>query len=213
MLQFLNLCFCFFKQKTSYVVRISDWSSDVCSSDLTDATCQIRDCYDHAAGYSYNDPTIQGFSHTHFSGAGHSDLGDILVMPQAGPVDSVKLDPGDPKQPGSGYRQRFDHATEKASPGYYAVTLADSGIRAELTAGTRVGIHRYSFPAGKQAHLLLDLRLSLYDSPGKILWSGLHLRPAGTLTGFRETRGWAPGRKLYFAMRLDRKSTRLNSSH
>src|SRR3546814_858548 len=123
----------------------------------TDATCQIRDCYDHAAGYSYNDPTIQGFSHTHFSGAGHSDLGDILVMPQVGPVDSVKLDPGDPAKPGSGYRQRFDHKTEKASPGYYAVTLADSGIRAELTAGTRVGVHRYSFPAGKDAHLLLDL--------------------------------------------------------
>lgn len=165
----------------------------------TDATCQIRDCYDHAAGYSYHDPSIQGFSHTHFSGAGHSDLGDILVMPQVG---EVKLDPGDPKQPGSGYRQRFDHATEKASPGYYAVTLADSGIRAELTAGTRVGVHRYSFPAGKDAHLLLDLRSSLYDYPGKILWSGLHLRPDGTLTGFRETRGWAPGRKLYFAMRF-----------
>ncbi|MBJ7498948.1 MAG: GH92 family glycosyl hydrolase [Sphingopyxis sp.] len=165
----------------------------------TDATCQIRDCYDHAAGYSYHDPTIQGFSHTHFSGAGHSDLGDILVMPQVG---EVKLDPGDPKQPGSGYRQRFDHATEKASPGYYAVTLADSGIRAELTAGTRVGVHRYSFPAGKDAHLLLDLRSSLYDYPGKILWSGLHLRSDGTLTGFRETRGWAPGRKLYFAMRF-----------
>ena len=165
----------------------------------TDATCQIRDCYDHAAGYSYNDATIQGFSHTHFSGPGHSDLGDILVMPQVG---GVKLDPGDPKQPGSGYRQRFSHDTEKASPGYYAVTLADSGIRAELTAGARVGVHRYSFPAGKDAHLLLDLRSSLYDYPGKILWSGLHLRPDGTLTGFRETRGWAPGRKLYFAMRF-----------
>ncbi|SNS84330.1 GH92 family glycosyl hydrolase [Sphingopyxis indica] len=165
----------------------------------TDATCRVRDCYDHAAGYSYPDPTIQGFSHTHFSGAGHSDLGDILVMPQAG---EVRLDPGDPAKPGSGYRQRFDHATEKASPGYYAVTLADSGIRAELTAGTRIGIHRYSFPAGKEAHLLLDLRASLYDYPGKILWSGLHLRPDGTLTGFRETRGWAPGRKLFFAMRF-----------
>lgn len=165
----------------------------------TDTTCQIRECYDHAAGYSWHDPTIQGFSHTHFSGAGHSDLGDILVMPQVG---EVKLEPGDPKRPGSGYRQRFSHDSEKASPGYYAVTLADSGIRAELTAGTRVGVHRYSFPAGKDAHLLLDLRSSLYDYPGKILWSGLHLRPDGTLTGFRETRGWAPGRKLFFAMRF-----------
>lgn len=166
----------------------------------TDTGCELRACYSHAAGYRYEDPTIQGFSHTHFSGAGHSDLGDILVMPQAGA--NPALDPGDPKQPGSGYRSRFDHAREVARPGYYAVTLTDSGVRAELTAGTRVGMHRYTFPAGKPAHLLIDLRSSLYNYPGKTLWSGLHLRADGTLTGFRETRGWAPGRKLYFAMRF-----------
>src|SRR3546814_12852066 len=79
----------------------------------TDATCQIRECYAHAAGYSYHDSTIQGFSHTHFSGAGHSDLGDILVMPQAG---AVRLDPGDPERPGSGYPQRFSHDSETAKP-------------------------------------------------------------------------------------------------
>lgn len=166
----------------------------------TDTTCEIRACYGHAAGYRYEDPTIQGFSHTHFSGAGHSDLGDVLVMPQAG--DAVMLDPGDPKTPGSGYRSRFDHAQEVAHPGYYAVRLADSGIGAELTAGNRVGVHRYTFPAGKAAHLLIDLRSSLYNYPGKTLWSGLHLRPDGMVTGFRETRGWAPGRKLFFAMRF-----------
>ena len=166
----------------------------------TDTSCEIRACYAHAAGYRYEDPTIQGFSHTHFSGAGHSDLGDILVMPQAG--SAVRLDPGDPQQPGSGYRSRFDHAHETATPGYYAVTLSNSGVRAELTAGTRVGVHRYTFPQGQAAHLLIDLRSSLYNYPGKVLWSGLHLRPDGTLTGFRETRGWAPGRKLYFAMRF-----------
>jgi len=166
----------------------------------TDTTCEIRACYGHAAGYRYEDPTIQGFSHTHFSGAGHSDLGDVLVMPQAGA--EVRLDPGDPKQPGSGYRSRYDHAREAARPGYYAVDLTDSGVRAELTAGTRIGVHRYAFPSGQAAHLLIDLRSSLYNYPGKILWSGLHLRGDGTLTGFRETRGWAPGRKLYFAMRF-----------
>lgn len=165
----------------------------------TDTGCEIRGCYGHAAGYRYEDPTIQGFSHTHFSGAGHSDLGDILVAPQAG---TARLDPGDPARPGSGYRSRFDHATETARPGYYAVTLADGGIRAELTAGTRTGVHRYTFPAGVPAHLVIDLRSSLYNYPGKVLWSGLHLRADGTLTGFRETRGWAPGRKLFFAMRF-----------
>jgi predicted alpha-1,2-mannosidase len=166
----------------------------------TDTGCEIRKCYGHAAGYRYDDPTIQGFSHTHFSGAGHSDLGDILVMPAVG--DTVSLDPGDPATPGTGYRSRFSHATEIAKPGYYAVTLADSGVRAELTAGTRVGLHRYAFPRGKAAHLVIDLRSSLYDYPGKILWSSLRLLPDGTVTGMRETRGWAPGRKLFFAMRF-----------
>ena len=166
----------------------------------TDTTCTVRDCYGHAAGYRYDDETIQGFSHTHFSGAGHSDLGDFLVMPVAG--DTVPLEPGAPDTPDSGYRQRFSHDTEVAHPGYYAVTLADSGIRAEMTAGTRVGVHRYTFPADQAAHLVLDLRTSLYDYPGKTLWSSIRLWPDGTITGTRQTRGWAPDRKLYFAMKF-----------
>ena len=164
----------------------------------TDTSCVIRDCYAHAAGYAYTDPTIEGFSHTHFSGAGHSDLGDILVMPVSG--ESVAMDPGTPQAPG--YRSRFSHSTEVAHPGYYAVTLEGPSVRAELTAGTRVGVHRYTFPRDRAVHLVIDLRSSLYNYPGKVLWSGLHLWADGTLTGFRETRGWAPGRKLYFAMRF-----------
>lgn len=164
----------------------------------TDTGCVIRECYSHAAGYRYEDPTIEGFSHTHFSGAGHSDLGDILVMPVSG--DAVSIDPGTLEAPG--YRSRFSHASEVASPGYYAVTLDGPSVRAELTAGTRIGVHRYTFPRGRAAHLVIDLRSSLYNYPGKVLWSGLRLSADGTLTGFRETRGWAPGRKLYFAMRF-----------
>jgi len=160
----------------------------------------FKHAYKWAAGYQYGDPTIMGFSHTHFSGSGHSDLGDVLVMPISG---DVKLDPGDEKVPGSGYRSRFDHATEVEQPGYYAVTLADYGVRAELTASRRVGWHRYTFPAGKPAHLLLDLRPSIYDYPGKVLWSNLHARADGTVTGCRTTRGWAPGRELCFAMRFN----------
>ncbi|MGK6319557.1 GH92 family glycosyl hydrolase [Sphingomonas sp. DT-204] len=166
----------------------------------TDTSCQIRECYGHAAGYRYDDPTIQGFSHTHFSGAGHSDLGDVLVMPVSG--DAVPLEPGDAAKPGSGYRSRFSHRNEVAEPGYYAVTLTDPGVRAEMTAGTRVGVHRYAFPAGKAAHLVIDLRTSLYNYPGKVLWSSLRLHRDGTITGTRQTRGWAPDRQLFFAMRL-----------
>ena len=160
----------------------------------------FRHAYKWAAGYQYGDPTIMGFSHTHFSGSGHSDLGDVLVMPIAG---DVKLDPGDADKPGSGYRSRFSHASEVEQAGYYAVTLSDYGIRAELTASLRVGWHRYTFPRDKPAHLLLDLRPSIYDYPGKVLWASLRVRPDGTVTGCRTTRGWAPGRTLCFAMRFN----------
>lgn len=166
----------------------------------TDTGCTVRECYGHAAGYRYDDPTIQGFSHTHFSGSGHSDLGDFLVMPVGG--TTVPLEPGDPKVPGSGYRSRFSHDAETASPGYYAVTLSDAKVRAEMTAGTRVGVHRYTFQPDEEAHLVLDLRSSLYNYPGKILWSSVRLHEDGTITGMRETRGWAAGRKLFFAMRF-----------
>lgn len=155
--------------------------------------------YGWAAGYRYDDSTIVGFSHTHFSGTGHSDLGDLLLMPTTG---ELKLERGNPDQPLSGYTSRFSHASETAQPGYYAVTLDDYKVRAELTASARVGMHRYSFPAGKPAHVVLDLRTSMYDYPGKILWSRLRVRADGTVTGFRETRGWAPGRQLYFALRF-----------
>jgi len=160
-----------------------------------------KEGYGWAAGYRHEDSTIFGFSHTHFSGTGHSDLGDVLVMPIAG---DVRLEPGDVAQPGSGYFSRFSHDDEKAEPGYYAVTLSDYGIRAELTAGDRIGVHRYRFPRGKPAHVLVDLRPSMYDYPGKVSWSRLRLRADGTLSGFRETRGWAAGRQLYFAMRFSR---------
>jgi predicted alpha-1,2-mannosidase len=152
-----------------------------------------------SAGYRYEDHTIVGFSHTHFSGTGHSDLGDVLLTPIAG---EVRFERGEPDQPGSGYTSRFRHATEIAQPGYYAVTLDDYDVRAELTASARVGVHRYHFPAGRSAHVLIDLRTSMYDYPGKVLWARLRLRPDGTVSGFRETRGWAPGRQLYFALRF-----------
>jgi predicted alpha-1,2-mannosidase len=160
----------------------------------------FKHAYKYAAGYQYGDGSLLGFSHTHFSGSGHSDMGDVLVMPIAG---DVRLDAGDPVKPGSGYRSRFSHDTEQVEAGYYAVTLSDYGVRAELTAGRRIGWHRYTFPASKPAHLLLDLRPSIYDYPGKVLWSSLRVREDGTVTGCRTTRGWAPGRELCFAMRFN----------
>lgn len=170
-----------------------------------DTRIQPREkAYGWAAGYRHDDSSIVGFSHTHFSGSGHSDLGDVLVMPFTG---DPGLERGDPDAPKSGYAARFHHDNEKAEPGYYAVTLDDYKVRAELTASARTGVHRYTYPKGEKARVLLDLRTSLYDYPGKILWSRLRLQPDGTVTGFRETRGWAPGRQLYFAMRFSRPLT------
>lgn len=167
-----------------------------------DTRIQPREkAYGWAAGYRYDDSSIVGFSHTHFSGTGHSDLGDILLMPFTG---TPGLERGDPEKPGSGYASRFRHADEKAEPGYYAVTLDDYRVRAELTTSTRVGVHRYAFPKGTDAKVLLDMRTSMYDYPGKVLWSRVRVRADGTVTGFRETRGWAPGRQLFFAMRFSR---------
>lgn len=160
----------------------------------------FKQSYKWAAGYRYEDTSILGFSHTHFSGAGHSDLGDVLLVPVSG--DNVPLDPGDPEKTHPGYRSRFSHAEEVAEPGYYSVVLQDSKVRAELTATERVGVHRYTFADGAHRHILLDLRSSIYNYPGKVLWSRIRIRDDGAVTGMRETRGWAPGRQLYFAIRF-----------
>ena len=160
------------------------------------------DVYGYCAGYRYDDPTIVGFSHTHLSGTGHSDLGDILIMPQTG---QLRLNPGTADNPDSGYRQRYNHATEQARPGYYEVTLADDGIRAQLTATERVGVHRYSFPADADSQrLIIDLTHGIYNYEGKTLWSSLRVENDTLLTGYRITQGWARANYTYFAIVLSR---------
>ena len=158
--------------------------------------------YDSCAGYRYDDPTIVGFSHTHLSGTGHSDLGDILLMPQTG---ALQLNPGTSDHPDGGYRQRYLHETEQASPGYYEVTLADNGVRAQLTATQRVGIHRYTFPeSAENQRLIVDLTHGIYNYEGKVLWSSLRVENDTLLTGYRITEGWARANYTYFAISLSR---------
>ena len=110
--------------------------------------------YTFCAGYRYQDPTIVGFSHTHFSGTGHSDLGDILVMPITG---KLFMNPGTADKPENGFRSRFNHKNEVAEPNYYKVLLEDDNILAEMTTSTRVGFQRYTFPKKDDAHIILDL--------------------------------------------------------
>lgn len=153
--------------------------------------------YEYCAGYQHTDNTIVGFSHTHLSGTGHSDLGDILIMPQTG---SLQLNPGTSDNPDGGYRQRFSHDTEQASPGYYEVMLSDNGVKAQLTATQRVGIHKYTFPEGSEQRIILDLLHGIYNYDGKVLWSTLRVENDTLLTGYRITDGWARSNYTYFAI-------------
>jgi predicted alpha-1,2-mannosidase len=163
-----------------------------------------RDVYKYCAGYQYEDSTIVGFSHTHFSGTGHSDLGDILLMPTTG---ALQLNPGTADAPGKGYRSRFSHVNEKASPGYYSVLLEDHDILAELTATTRTGVHRYTFNEGGEAHVILDMVHGIYNDAGKNVWTFIRVENDTLITGFRQTSGWARTRSLYFAIAFSRPFT------
>ncbi|HBL33970.1 MAG TPA: sugar hydrolase [Porphyromonadaceae bacterium] len=156
-----------------------------------------KKAYEYCAGYQYRDKTIVGFSHTHLSGTGHSDLGDILIMPTRG---ELHLNPGRASNPDEGYRSRFSHSTEKASPGYYEVMLEDYGIKAQLTATPRVGVHQYTFPEKTDGHLILDLSHGIYNYDGKVLWASIRVENDTLLTGYRITNGWARTNYTYFAI-------------
>jgi len=155
--------------------------------------------YAYCTGYQYDDPTIVGFSHTHFSGTGHSDLGDILLMPISG---KLKLNPGTAKNPESGYRSRFDHQDETAVPNYYQVKLQDYNINAELTTSTRAGFHRYTFNDTLQNFLILDLIHGIYNYEDKNVWTFVRVENDTLITGYRQTSGWARTRTVYFALVL-----------
>ena len=155
------------------------------------------EAYRYCAGYQWDDPTIVGFSHTHLSGTGHSDLSDILLMPTVG---EMLTEPGTAAMPETGYRSRFSHERERAEAGYYEVMLDDYGIRAQLTATEHVGVHRYTYPAGEAQHLILDLEHAIYNYAGKTRWAHVRVESDTLITGYRITSGWARTNYTYFAM-------------
>ncbi len=155
------------------------------------------------AGYVHSDLVIFGFSQTHLSGTGIPDYGDILLLPATGPVkvkngyqgtseDAPGFDP-------AGYGSHLDRATEKAEPGYYAVTLSDYGVRAELTATNRVALHRYTFRKGGDAHILLDL--THHD---QVLASSLRIVDDHTIEGLRRSKAWAQDQPVHFVATFSR---------
>jgi len=149
--------------------------------------------WDACGGYHYSDSTILGFSHTHLSGTGIPDYGDILFLPTTG-------------KPGLRTRQPFLHSSEKASPGYYSVTLEDDDIFTELTASARVGIHRYTFPTSAEANILIDLHHGL--GPDRVTESWLEFTSDREVTGFRRSTGWAEDQHVYFVAQFSRPYSR-----
>ena len=154
--------------------------------------------WDWCSGYHYSDSSIIGFSHTHLSGTGRSDLMDVMIMPTVG---EVKWNAGTKVNPDEGYRSRFSHDEEWASPGYYKVKLKDYGIMAELTASPRCGFHRYTFPKADDAHIMLDL--SHHFATDSIVSTVLNVVDNHTITGERHTKGWGePGEKYWSKQRI-----------
>ena len=154
--------------------------------------------YPYCAGYQYDDSTILGFVHTAFSGTGHSDLGDLLVMPTVGRPDLDSNDKGGPR-----FGSSFKHSQERATPGRYRVRLDRHAIDVDLTATTRTGAHRYTFTEGGAAHIALDLTYNIYHHPDKNVWTFVRVENDSTVVGYRQTSGWGRTRLVHFAMRFD----------
>ncbi len=114
--------------------------------------------WDACSGYYYNDSTINGFSHTHLSGTGCGDYGDVLLMPTVGKQDYHAMGS---KSQQMAYASAFSHQNETAQPGYYSVVLDRYNVKAELTATKRAAIHRYTFPQSDESGFILDLDYSL----------------------------------------------------
>ena len=149
--------------------------------------------WDACGGYHYSDSSILGFSHTHLSGTGIGDLGDVLFVPFAG---EVELTPGQAEYPDSGYRSRFNHENEQAEPGYYFVELTDHEIGVELTTTTRAGFHRYTYNNADQPGLLIDLTHTIHGGRDHV--QGLKILDQNTIAGYKNSGGWAHDQRVYF---------------
>jgi predicted alpha-1,2-mannosidase len=148
--------------------------------------------WDWCSGYHYSDSTLMGFSHTHLSGTGIGDYGDILFMPTTG---VLKTEPGPKEKPDLGYRSRFNHKNEIVKAGYYSVFLDDYKIKAELTATTRAGFQKYTFPKTNEANIIIDLNHGIQD---KTTDSEIKIVDDKTIEGYRRSTGWAKDECVYF---------------
>ena len=153
----------------------------------------INEGWDWCSGYHQSEETVIGFSHTHLSGTGIGDLFDITVMPVIG---DVKYARGTQDDPESGLWSMADRTQEVTQPGYYSVPLKRYGVKAEMTATPRVGIHRYTFPKSTEAALVIDLENGgCWDNPAETF---MQAEGNNRIVGYRYSNGWARNQKVFF---------------
>ncbi|MBN2071307.1 MAG: GH92 family glycosyl hydrolase [Candidatus Krumholzibacteriota bacterium] len=157
--------------------------------------------WDGCSAYHYSDNYIYGFSHTHLSGTGCSDYGDILLMPLSIPLDPPETKPSleNGADGEAGYRSRFDHSSETVLPGFYSVYLDDHDIGVRLTATRRCGFHHYSYPEGRGEAIVIDLA-----HRDKVIDSAIYINSSTEISGFRRSRAWAEDQHVYFVARFSR---------
>ncbi|NPD45482.1 GH92 family glycosyl hydrolase [Lentimicrobium sp. S6] len=157
------------------------------------------DDWDGCSGYHYSDSQILGFSHTHLSGTGVGDYGDIRLMPTVG---DLKLRPGTKENTEEGYISKFSHDNEKAAPAFYQVLLDDYQIDVQLTATRRAGFHQYTFPKSESSHVILDLKEAVRTE--KIHELIINIEDNHTISGLRRSASWANDQYCYFVIEFDK---------
>jgi predicted alpha-1,2-mannosidase len=160
--------------------------------------------WDWCSGYHYSDSILIGFAHTHLSGTGIGDLGDILIMPVTG---KVNIERGNQDDISNGYAAKYCHCDEEAQPGYYSLNIRKYGVKAELTATERVGMHRYTFPKADDAYILIDLKEGNADRATETYLKQID---EYTIEGYRFSRGWARNRQIWFTLASNRKIANMN---
>lgn len=162
----------------------------------------IHKGWDWCSGYHYSDSVLIGFSHTHLSGTGCADLGDVLLMPYVGDVRTAR---GEQDNIDGACSTYYSHENEEVAPGYYALRM-DNGVRAELSATDRVAIHRYTYPEGTP-RLLVNLKEGNGD---RAYETGLNKVDEYTIEGYRFSRGWSPQHKVFFVLRSEQPIERVD---
>ena len=149
------------------------------------------DGWDGCSGYHYSDSYIYGFSHTHLSGTGVSDYGDVLLMP----TTSLEFNNGSDGQ--KGYRAHFSHDNEISEPGYYSVKLDSTGIDVELTVSYRSGIQKYQYPSSENQMMVVDL-----EHRDEVLDHKIEVIDDHNISGYRHSKAWATDQRLFYHLKF-----------